>query len=259
LHAQTDSAEGALVDKALAAATHTLFQARHGNAADDAEGVISTIDALVHLARVALDAMDPATRHQPGRLPSPRYVVNIHLPADHPNGARLHLGPVLPAALRQELSCDGLVRAWWRDGTGTVNLGRIARVASPQLRTVIEHRDNGCRIPGCDRSRWLIIHHIIHWEDGGRTDTDNLIAVCPAHHRAVHRGEITITGNADRHLTIRDQRGRPIGPAPPRPPTMPLADAADQLDLHPNWNNRAGERAQWRWLDFSQPPNQRLN
>src|SRR5262249_19327570 len=79
-------------------------------------------------------------------------------------------------------------------------------------------------------------------------------AVCGAHHRAVHRGELTITGNADQNLTFRDANGRTFGPAPPRPPTTPLADAAHQLGLHPRWTNRAGERAQWRNLNSDEPP-----
>jgi len=40
----------------------------------------------------------------------------------------------------------------------------------------------------------LHAHHIRHWEDGGLTELDNLVLVCPHHHRLHHRGVITITG-----------------------------------------------------------------
>lgn len=36
-------------------------------------------------------------------------------------------------------------------------------------------RDRGCRVPGCDRSRWRHVHHMTHWEDGGATDTPKLV------------------------------------------------------------------------------------
>ena len=255
LHAQAGAAEGALVDKALARAITKLYQARHGTTSEDTpRGDVAAIDALVYLAQLGLEVMDPATRDTPGRRPGERYVVNIHMPADRPDGARIHLGPVLPPELRRELCCDALVRAWITDEHGAVNLGRITRVVPPELRTVVEHRDGGCRVPGCDRTRWLRIHHIWHWEDGGPTDTANLIAVCGAHHRAIHRDELTITGNADQTLHFRDAHGRTFGPAPPRPPTTPLAEAAHQLGLHPRWTNRAGERAQWRYFNWTEPP-----
>ncbi|MGK0312043.1 MAG: putative restriction endonuclease, partial [Ilumatobacter sp.] len=40
------------------------------------------------------------------------------------------------------------------------------------------------------------MHHLIHWEHGGGTDTDNLLLVCSKHHRMHHRGRLDITGNA---------------------------------------------------------------
>lgn len=51
----------------------------------------------------------------------------------------------------------------------------------------IRRRDGGCRFPGCGRTRWTDSHHIVHWADGGATDSDNLITLCGFHHRFVHR------------------------------------------------------------------------
>ncbi len=89
---------------------------------------------------------------------------------------------------------------------------------------VVERRDGGCAVPGCTATHWLTIHHLWHWEDGGPTDTWNLITLCPAHHRAIHRGEYTIAGNPDHPdtLTFIDARGSPIGRHhPPNPPPTP--------------------------------------
>jgi hypothetical protein len=257
LHARTEPHEGALIDKALAAATGQLLRARRPDTAhhDDppAQGTIAAIDALVHLAKVALDAMDPDTRHTPHHIPNERYLLNVHLRTDTPDHATLHLGPTLPAHLTGEVCCDALIRAWVTDHTGTVALGRTHRVVDPKLRTVIEHRDNGCAIPGCDRTRWVVIHHITPWEHGGRTDPDNLLAVCPAHHTAIHNHDITIHGrphHPDQPLHFRDRRGRTVAPTPPRPPTTDPHTTAHTLGLPPpTWTNRTGERAQWR--DFT--------
>ena len=55
------------------------------------------------------------------------------------------------------------------------------------------------------------------------TDTHNLACVCGAHHRAIHRGHITISGNADTPsgLTITNRWNKPIAPQPPKPPPTP--------------------------------------
>ena len=62
-------------------------------------------------------------------------------------------------------------------------------------------------MPGCGATRGLHAHHIRHWEDGGSTELDNLVLVCPYHHRLHHRGVITITGPADQ-LVVTDSDGQ---------------------------------------------------
>ena len=78
------------------------------------------------------------------------------------------------------------------------------------------HRDQGCRFPGCERTRWTHSHHRIHWAQGGPTDLDNLITLCPHHHRLAHEGGWTIEGNPDEELRFVRPDGRAFGhdPAP---------------------------------------------
>jgi hypothetical protein len=247
--------DGALVDKALTAARNQLFRLRHGPDADPKRVMeVSWADALVHLARVGLDALDPDTAPGTDRRPGERYLINVHLRAEAPERARLHLGSVLPVSLSREATCDALVRAWVTDQVGNVGLGRIQRVVDPKLRTVIEHRDGGCRVPGCGATRWVVIHHIWHWEHDGPTETWNLVALCPEHHRAVHRGDLIISGNADADLQITDARGRPLRASPPTPPGAPPTQAAQAAGLDPHYQARSGERANWYWLTWREHP-----
>ena len=98
-------------------------------------------------------------------------------------------------------------------------------------------------MPGCGRTHGLEIHHIVHWEDGGVTETWNLAALCRYHHACHHRGTLGIVGNADlpRHREPGvvftntwghrlDPVGQPIRPTPPTGRTDPTgpgsADAA---------------------------------
>ena len=114
-----------------------------------------------------------------------------------------------------------------------IGIGRASQEIPWRTRIVVEHRDGGCRIPGCC-GRWVEIHHIIHWEDGGVTETYNLVALCPYHHRLHHAGKLPISGNADQPngLDIRDQHGRPVtGAAAPAPPSRPPPDVAPYV--HP--------------------------
>ena len=65
-------AGGAVIDRALLAARDQLFRARHDHDPDPARVAdISVMDALEHLARVALDAMDPVTAAGRPSRPSP--------------------------------------------------------------------------------------------------------------------------------------------------------------------------------------------
>lgn len=55
------------------------------------------------------------------------------------------------------------------------------------LRRWLRRRDRTCRFPGCRRRAVRCdIDHTIAWEDGGRTDHDNLAHLCRRHHRLKH-------------------------------------------------------------------------
>src|SRR3954466_15441472 len=160
--------------------------------------------------------------------------------------AALHLGPLLTESERQYLACDAVCEVWFERDGQPIGSGRATRVINRRLRRALEHRHPTCAVPGCGATRGLHAHHIRHWEDGGPTELDNLVLVCPYHHRAHHRGVITITGPAH-HLVVTDQQGRALHPGPPaRPPTKPPPTVKP-------CTGPTGERAQWWWYQPFQP------
>jgi hypothetical protein len=99
----------------------------------------------------------------------------------------------------------------------------------------------------------------VHWEDGGATDTANLIALCPRHHRQHHQNQLGITGNADQPdgITFTDHQGRPLtGSGRSVPPTAPPDVTAQRLDITPGtYTHPTGEHLDTKWISFTDPPN----
>ena len=115
----------------------------------------------------------------------------------------------------RRIACDSRIQPAL-DGQGvTVGVGRTTRKIPHWLRRLVEGRDDGCRFPGCGRTRWTQIHHIWHWADGGPTNLDNLITLCGFHHRLVHRERWGIVGNPNHELNFLNKWGLPHQPARP--------------------------------------------
>ncbi len=127
----------------------------------------------------------------------------IHIPitalTDDEGFAESEEGIPLHAETARRLVCDARLQISVEDEAGTViGVGRTTRSIPPWLGRVIRHRDQGCRFPGCRRNRWIHIHHLVHWAHGGPTDLDNLISLCPYHHRLIHEGGWRISGDPNR-------------------------------------------------------------
>jgi hypothetical protein len=234
LRALLPADDGALVERALG-----LARDRALADADEGERV-TWADALVGMA----ESSTASSRARPERF---RHTVLWHLDE---RSVQSHLGPATPDWLGRLRTCDAeMVPVHERAGV-PVSVGRSQRTVPDRTRVQIEHRDGGCRVPGCDRRRWLQVHHIRHWRDGGTTDSANLVCLCATHHRLHHRGGLGITGDADETdgLRFTDHHGRTI-PASgrPRPPTRPPPPTEPYV--HP-----LGERLDRRWVWFSPPP-----
>ncbi|UQX87154.1 HNH endonuclease [Jatrophihabitans telluris] len=72
-----------------------------------------------------------------------------------------------------------------RDSRGAVlDLARTRRIASRDQTLALIARDRGCSFPDCDAPpTWTQRHHVRAWQDGGRTDINNLTLLCHFHHR----------------------------------------------------------------------------
>ncbi|MCG7606839.1 MULTISPECIES: HNH endonuclease signature motif containing protein [Mycobacterium] len=199
----------------------------------------NSVDAFISLIQAGWDTDVAARPH------GQHTTVAVHLNLTD-RIAALHLGPVLTDDERQYLLCDATCEVWFERRGQPIGVGRATRTVSRRLRRALEHRDRCCVVPGCGATRGLHAHHIVHWEDGGRTDLDNLVLVCPYHHRAHHQGGITITGPA-RRLVVTDPTGKRLDAGSlARPPTTPSPQV-------PPCPGPTGERADWWWYPPFQP------
>lgn len=166
-------------------------------------------DALTALAsqRIADDA-DPDRACVTITAPE----VALHAARGDVAGAELDdLELSLSAETVRRLTCDATCQLLVESTDGTpIGLGRKTRTVPPWLSRHLRRRDRHCRGPGCDRTRGLHAHHMIHWADGGPTDPDNLVLLCPRCHALVHERRWSVRGDPARPdgLTFRAPDGR---------------------------------------------------
>ncbi len=235
--------EAAVFDAALASHLDAVITEWKRDHSDGESGwtppMPATIDAFMSLITAGWDS-DVARRPH-----GQRTTVVVHVDIDKP-GAALHLGSLLSDDERRLLLCDADCEVWLQRHGKVIGSGRTTRTINRRLRRALEHRHPTCAVPGCGATRGLHAHHIVHWEDGGPTELHNLVLVCPYHHRLHHRGEITITGPADR-LVVTDTDGQQLHAGSlARPPTQPPPQV-------PPCPGPTGERADWWWYDPFQP------
>ena len=199
----------------------------------------------------ALPADRPRTSSRPSPdeetgSPDPHLTLELRGPLEDHRGR-----PIDPRSARH-LTCDADLVPIRLGGSGLpVDVGRSQRTVPDRTRRLVEHRDGGCRVPGCANDRHLDVHHLVHWADGGPTDLANLVSLCPRHHRLHHHGRLRITGDPCEPdgLTFTDHRGVDLADsvARPRPPDGP----PDPIDG--TYANPIGERLLTWWLDISPP------
>jgi Domain of unknown function (DUF222)/HNH endonuclease len=228
---------GAVVMQALTAAGEALYRRRVGDVPAGTSVVDGSpeaptmeqqqADALALVAETVLHrGMDPGA-------PGQRYQVVVHVDAavladaDAPGQSVLEGGARVPAGTSQRLACDATRVVMRHDADGRVTeVGARTRTIPPALRRALQHRDKGCRFPGCGLP-FGQGHHIRHWARGGPTKLSNLAMLCRRHHRAVHEEGFRVERGANGELCFRRPDGRVLPDVPP-PAAVP-ANATDKL------------------------------
>jgi 5-methylcytosine-specific restriction endonuclease McrA len=256
---------GSLLLRALDAARETLYQRRRANevvlpATDPAQEAPTRpqqqADALALLAETALHhELDPGA-------PGERYQVVVHVDAavladpEQSGQSVLEEGSHVSAETSRRLACDASRVVMQHDDDGrVVEGGARTRTNPPARRRALQHRDRGCRFPGC-HVRVGQGHHVRHWAQGGPTTLSNLALLCRRHHRAVHEEGYQVERSPDGALQFRRPNGWlvPEVPSPAAVPADPVGalearHAADGLRLDartgcPKW---LGERLDVGW------------
>ena len=173
-------------------------------------------DALERLADRFLDRQDSGASHG-----GERCTLHVHTDIDTLQedgcGAESNLENArnVSAETSRRLACDCAVVHWMEDSDGnTLNIGRKSRTIPPAIRRALNHRDQGCRFPGCTAHKYTDAHHIHHWADGGETKLGNLVTLCRHHHRAVHEGGFSVQMKSNGQPEFRDPNGRTLENAP---------------------------------------------
>jgi Domain of unknown function (DUF222)/HNH endonuclease len=181
---------------------------------------------VVHVGTDALPAAEAGgvsaeTSGVPGPGPQP-------VPGHPADPARCHVedGPAISIATGRALACSSLVSWMLHDSAGKLlDLGRRRRRPNAALRRAARERDKcRCRFPGCE-SRRVDLHHIQHWSHGGPTSLDNLLSLCPFHHKLVHDRGYLIGLRPDGTFAFWQQDGTPVPSCPALPaPAGTIAD-----------------------------------
>jgi hypothetical protein len=109
--------------------------------------------------------------------------------------------------------CDAQhVGSTTRQSTHVGETARATQSIPPALRRKVMRRDHGrCVVPGCRPATFVDLHHVEARADGGAHDAENLVVLCSAHHRALHRGQLEVTGTVSQGLVFRRSDGKRYG------------------------------------------------
>lgn len=107
--------------------------------------------------------------------------------------------PQAPSRVIRQYITNAMGRWHIIDGNGlTLNVGRQQRFATDaQVTALLAQWGYQCAMPGCSNSRFMEIHHIHEWGDGGPTNIGNLIPLCSSCHSKVSHGLAHVVNNGE--------------------------------------------------------------
>jgi len=98
----------------------------------------------------------------------------------------------VPVETARQVACDCSFTQLVSGNGEPISVGRKQRMWPASMRRAILTRDRHCQFPGCPSHRFLQIHHIHHWADGGVTSIENGVCLCQHHHQLIHTGKYKI-------------------------------------------------------------------
>ena len=191
------------------------------------------------LARVAESFLAHDVLASPG---SDRQQIVVHVAAETLRSraagcCEIEDGPSIAAETARRFSCDASISALIEGADGEpLDAGRRTRTISAPLRRLLTARDKGCRFPGCANSRYIDMHHIKHWANGGETKPSNLVSLCRFHHRAVHEGGFDVVILDDGALRFERPNGEPV-----------VHDVQDCVQPAGDWQRLPRATGEWRY------------
>jgi hypothetical protein len=164
-----------------------------------------------------------ATGTEKGEMRGLTQVIAVITAADLDNGTGVgwldDVAEPISASRAAELACtSGLAKIIMGDNGEPLYLGRHKRYFSEAQMRALAVRDGGCVWPGCSApASWADGHHVVPYSQGGPTDIDNGVLLCPYHHHKLHRSGFQIRMiDARPHMLLTPamdpaQQWRPIG------------------------------------------------
>ena len=181
-------------------------------------------DALAWMAERVFESGDAPA------LSPDRHEIVVHVEADVlSNGGagrcEIEHRTAIAAETARRLCCDAGIAPVVDGPNGEpLSVGRRTRSIPPSVRRALANRDRGCRFPGCPATQRLHGHHVKHWADGGETSLDNLVLLCPTHHRLVHEGGFDVQRLDDGAFRFTNPYGEAV-----RPPRRPETSSPDTI------------------------------
>ena len=167
---------------------------------------------------------------EPGDAPalSPdRHEIVVHVEAEvladgRAGRCEIEHRTAIAAETARRLCCDaGIVPVVDGPNGEPLSVGRRTRSIPPSVRRALASRDRGCRFPGCPATQRLHGHHVRHWAEGGETSLDNLVLLCPTHHRLVHEGGFDVQRLDDGAFRFTNPHGLAVRPPRRRETSSP--------------------------------------
>jgi 5-methylcytosine-specific restriction endonuclease McrA len=142
--------------------------------------------------------------------------------AKMPSGTKIQ-PPNRPRAIQDSIDAEGGAR---------IGTGRATQTIPPALRRAVLRRDGArCTVPGCRHATFVDVHHLLPRSEGGDNTSENLVTLCSAHHRAIHRGELHIEGTPSTGLRFLHADGTVYGGSPSPASVDARAKACRALEL----------------------------